>query len=77
MYYCKYKKIRQNKHLTKTKEFLINTIVIPAYSYVRDVTTGATGATEVAPKFSDTLTLFQPGGQILPTIAEVEPKFSP
>ena len=29
---------------------------------VRDVTTGATGATEVAPKFSDTLTLFQPRG---------------
>ena len=26
----------------------------------RDVTTGATGATEVAPKFSDTLTLSQP-----------------
>ena len=32
----------------------------------------------VAPKFSDTLTLSQPGGggQILPTIAEVAPKFS-
>ena len=28
----------------------------------RDVTAGATGATTVAPKFSDTLTLFQPGG---------------
>ena len=28
----------------------------------RDVSTGATGATAVAPKFSDTLTLFQPGG---------------
>ena len=28
----------------------------------RDVSTGATGATEVAPKFSDTLTLFQPRG---------------
>ena len=27
---------------------------------LRDVTTGATGATEVAPKFSDTFTLFQP-----------------
>ena len=26
---------------------------------IRDVTTGATGATEVAPKFSDTLTLSQ------------------
>ena len=30
----------------------------------------------VAPKFSNTLTLSQPGGQILRTIAEVEPKFS-
>ena len=28
----------------------------------RDVSAGATGATEVAPKFSDTLTLSQPGG---------------
>ena len=27
----------------------------------RDVSTGATGATEVASKFSDTLTLSQPG----------------
>ena len=27
----------------------------------RDVTTGATGTTEVAPKFLDTRTLFQPG----------------
>ena len=42
----------------------------------RDVTAGATGATAVAPKFSDTLTLFQPGGQILPTIGAVTPKFS-
>ena len=29
---------------------------------IRDVTAGATSATVVAPKFSDTLTLFQPGG---------------
>jgi hypothetical protein len=29
---------------------------------IRDVSTGATGATVVAPKFSDTLTLCQPGG---------------
>ena len=28
----------------------------------RDVSTGATGATEVAPKFSDNLTLSPPGG---------------
>ena len=40
----------------------------------RDVSTGVTGATVVAPKFSDTLTLSQPGGgQILPTIAEIAP----
>ena len=39
--------------------------------YYRDVTTVATGATAAAPKFSDTLTLSQPRGQILPTIAEV------
>ena len=38
---------------------------------IRDVTAGATGATAVAPKFSDTLTLFQPRGQILPTITEI------
>ena len=30
--------------------------------YYRDVSAGATGATTVAPKFSDTLTLSQPGG---------------
>ena len=29
---------------------------------LRDVSTGATGATEVAPKFSDALTLSPPGG---------------
>ena len=29
--------------------------------YLRDEPTGATGTTKVAPKFSDTLTLFQPG----------------
>ena len=43
----------------------------------RDVSTGATGATAVAPKFLDTLTLSPPGGQILPTIEEVAPKFFP
>ena len=51
--------------------------ILKFQSRVRDVSAGATGATAVAPKFSDTLTLSQPGGgQILPTIAEVEPKFS-
>ena len=34
-------------------------------------------ATAVAPKFSDILTLFQPGGQILPTFGTITPKFSP
>ena len=33
-----------------------------AYGVIRDVTAGATGATAVAPKFSDALTLFKPGG---------------
>ena len=59
-------------------------LIIPTLSYyvilsvvmLRDVSTGATGATAVTPKFSDTLTLFQPGGgQILPTIGAVAPKF--
>ncbi len=45
------------------------------YQY-RNVFTGATGATAVAPKFLDTLTLFQPGGQILPTIGAVALRFS-
>ena len=40
------------------------------------VTAGATGATAVAPKFLDTLTLLQLGGQILPTIVTIAPKFS-
>ena len=47
----------------------------------RDVSIGATSATAVAPKFWDTLTLLQfatrGGGQVLPTIAEVAPKFLP
>ena len=40
-------------------------VKFPYYSvslYCRDVSTGATGATEVAPKFSDTLTLSPPRG---------------
>ena len=32
----------------------------------RDVTIGATHTNAVAPKFSDSLTLVRPGGQILP-----------
>ena len=56
--------------------FVIRPFLLIRY-YVRDVSTGATDATEVAPKFLDTLTLSPPGGQILPTIAEVASKFSP
>ena len=37
---------------------------------------GPTSATVVARKFLGTLTLFQTGGQILPTISAVAPKFS-
>ena len=44
---------------------------------LRDVTTGATGATEVAPKFSYALTHPNQGGQILPTIAEVAANIFP
>ena len=45
------------------KDFLVSVIsnTAPCVSS-RDVTAGATGATAVAPKFSDALTLFQPGG---------------
>ena len=64
------------------KHFWISTIskhLFVMCILIRDVSTGSTGATEVAPKFSDTLTLSPPGGgggQILPTIAEVASKFS-
>ena len=37
-------------------------MMVDLYRWTRDVTAGATGATAVAPKFSDVLTLFQPGG---------------
>ena len=43
---------------------------------IRDVSTGATGMTGVAPKFSGSLTLFQPGVHIQPTISAIAPKFS-
>ena len=41
--------------------FWLNSVIYPG-----EVTTGATGVTLVAPKFSDILTLFQPGRQTLP-----------
>ena len=42
----------------------------------RDVSTGSTGATWVAPKFSYILTQFQPGGGgSMPTIGMVAPEF--
>ena len=49
----------------------------------RDITAGATRATMVAPQFSDTFTLLQPGpcrgggSRFCPNIAEVTPKISP
>jgi hypothetical protein len=47
------------------------------YTYSRDVSTGATGAIAVAPKFSDTLTLFQPGGgRFCPPLARSHLNFS-
>ena len=51
----------------------VNTLNKLKVTYTRDVTTGATGVTQVASKFSDTLTPNQ-GGQILPTITEVAAK---
>ena len=42
----------------------------------RDITTGATGATAVALKFSDALTLFQPwGGRFCPTSQRSQKNF--
>ena len=41
----------------------VNTLNKLKVTYTRDVTTGATGATQVAPKFSDTLTLSQSRGR--------------
>ena len=51
----------------------------PNVPYFRDITTRATGTTEIAPKFSDTFTLLQPGGggHILPTIPEIAPIIFP
>ena len=40
----------------------------------RDVFTGATGAIWVAPNFSDSLTLFQPGGGFMSTLGMVAPE---
>ena len=40
----------------------VNTLNKLKVTYTRDVTTGATGATQVMPKFSDTLTLSQSRG---------------
>ena len=65
--------------------FLLKVFSLPTYEYLSpawtktsSISPGATGATAVAPKFSDTLTLFHPrGGRFCPTIAEVAPKISP
>ena len=43
----------------------------------RDVTTGATDVTDIAPKFSDTLTLSQPmGGRFCPPLQRSQLIFS-
>ena len=47
-------------------KYLVTTYVctcVCTYYILRDVSAGATGATAVAPKFSDALTLSQPGGE--------------
>ena len=41
---------------------MLSIVQLRSFHKCRDVSTGATGATEVAPKFSDTLTLSPPGG---------------
>ena len=46
-------------NLIETKLNFFQSVCFHLY---RDVTAGATGATVIAPKFSDTITLFQPGG---------------
>ena len=53
-------KIKQVKVIYSDKATKFDEISI--FVLTRDVTTGATGATAVAPKFSDTLTLSQPRG---------------
>ena len=51
--------------------------LVNAKTISRDVTTGATSATEVAPKFSDNLTLSQPrGGRFCPPLQRSQLKFS-
>ena len=49
---------------------------VGAWAGARDVSAGATGTTAVTLNFSDTITLFQLGGQILPNIIAVRPKFT-
>ena len=41
----------------------------------RNVTKGATSVTAVAPKFSDALTLFQPGGRFYPSSQRLNQTF--
>ena len=52
-------------NLQLTTFAILSTLIVVIFAKAannRDVSTGATGATRVAPKFSDTLTLFQPWG---------------
>ena len=60
--------------ILKPRNFILYNSALKSY---RDVSTGMTGTTAVPPKFSNTLTLFQPWGQILSTIAEVAPQKFP
>jgi hypothetical protein len=61
--------------ILKSKMSLILQIHTSSYVF-RDVTTGSTGTTEVAPKFLDSLILFQ-GADSAHLNAEVAPKISP
>ena len=54
--------IRSSRYVNFMTPFVISLYWNNLKLGTRDVSTGATGATEVAPKFSDTLTLSPPWG---------------
>ena len=63
---CKGENERCRGNPNKVKKIInflpLSIYLTPGLELSRDVTTGATGATAVAPKFSDTLTLSPPRG---------------
>lgn len=71
----------QVAHITFTHFFNLTWVDFTSELNTRNVSTGATGMTAVAPEFSDTSQPYSyqggQGGQNLPTIAEVTTKFPP